>query len=187
MGHARFGVTHGGWRVALDRPEISLAIDQRLAHRPRLRHVHKRGVNHRFAVRMIITAGVAADFCALAVLPPREKRQVVHRVKNSSLRRLEAVARVRQGTRDDHRHRVIEERPRYFFGHIHRFDFFVRVIHRLTLRKCGVMVFEETFFPSVRGLIRLFDCHRRTDANAARQRNFQKVQDITDGRLVILT
>src|SRR5947199_413769 len=80
-------------------------------------------------MRMIITAGVAADFRALPMWPSREQRQIVHRVKDSSLRWLKAVARVRQRARDDHRHRVIEERPRYFLGHVHRFDFFIRVIH----------------------------------------------------------
>jgi len=96
MRHARFGVPHRCRWIALDRAEIPLAIDQPFAHRPRLRHVHERGVNHRFAVRVIISAGVTANFCAFAVLPPWEKRQIVHRVENSSLRWLESVARVRQ-------------------------------------------------------------------------------------------
>ncbi len=86
MRHARFGVTHRCRWIAFDRAEIPLAIDQPFAHRPRLRHVHERRVNHRFSVRVIISAGVAANLCALAVLPPWEKRQIVHRVKNSSLR-----------------------------------------------------------------------------------------------------
>src|SRR6266487_6799444 len=88
-------------------------------------------------MRMIITAGVAADFRALPMLPSREQRQIVHRVKDSSLRWLKAIARIRQRARDDHRHRVIEERPRYFLGHVYRLDFFVRVIHRLNLCEWG--------------------------------------------------
>ena len=128
--HTRLGVTHGCRWIAFDRTEIALAIDQPFPHRPRLSHVHEGRVDHCFAVRMIITAGVAADFCALAMLPSREQRQIVHRVKNSSLRRLEAVARVRQRTRNDHRHRVIEERPRHLLGHVYCLDFFVRIKHR---------------------------------------------------------
>ena len=88
MRHARLGVTHrGGW-IAFDRAEVALAVDQPLAHRPRLRHVDERRVNHRFAVRVIVTARVAADFGAFAVLPVREKREVMHRVKDAALRRL---------------------------------------------------------------------------------------------------
>ena len=109
MRHARFGVTHRRRRIAFDRAEIALTIDQPLAHRPGLRHVHERRIDHGFAVRMIITARVAADFCALAMLPIGKKGEIVHRVENSSLRWLESVARVRQGARNDYRHRVIEK------------------------------------------------------------------------------
>ena len=133
MRHARLGVTHRRRRIAFDRAEVALAIDQPLAHRPRLRHVHERRINHRFAVRVIVTARVTANFRAFTMLPPaRKERQVVHRVKNSALRWLEPVARVGQRARNDDRHRVIEERPRHFFGDVDRFYFFVRVIHRIS-------------------------------------------------------
>ena len=73
MRHARFGVTHGRRRIAFDRAEVALAIDERLAHRPRLGHVHERRINHRFAVRVIVTARVAANLRALTMLPVRER------------------------------------------------------------------------------------------------------------------
>ena len=110
MRHARLGVTHGRGRIAFDRTEVSLAIDERLAHRPRLRHVHERRVNHRFAVRVIVTARVTANLRALTMLPVREEREIVHRVEDAALRRLQSIARIRQRARDDDRHRVIEER-----------------------------------------------------------------------------
>ena len=109
MGHARFGVTHGSGRIAFHRSKIALPIDQPLAHRPRLRHMHERGVDHGFTVRVIVTAGVAADLCAFTVLPSWEKRQVVHRKQNSPLRWLESVACIWQCARNDDRHRVIEK------------------------------------------------------------------------------
>jgi len=94
MGHARLGVTHRRWGIALDRSEISLAVNQGLAHGPRLRHVDERWVDHRFAVGMVITAGIAADLGALPMLPSGEERQIVHRIENSPLRWLEPVARI---------------------------------------------------------------------------------------------
>ena len=130
MRHARLGVTHGRRRIAFDRAEIALAIDERFAHRPRLGHVHERRINHRFAVRVIVTARVAANLRAFTMLPVREEREIVHRVEDAALRRLQPVARIRQRARDDDRHRVIEERSRYLFGDVDRFYFFVRVIHR---------------------------------------------------------
>ena len=135
MGHARLGVSHGGRRIAFDRTEVALAIDQPLAHRPRLRHVHERRVNHRLAVRVIVTARVAANFGAFPMLPVGEERQVVHRIKDAALRRLQSVARIRQGARNDDRHRVIEKRPRDFFGDVNRIYFFVGVIHGRLFRQ----------------------------------------------------
>ena len=50
----RLGVTHGRRRIAFDRTEVALAIDEPLAHRPRLGHVDERRINDRFAVRMVV-------------------------------------------------------------------------------------------------------------------------------------
>jgi hypothetical protein len=72
--HARLGITHRRRRVALDRAEVPLPVHEPFAHGPRLRHVNQRRVNHRFAVRVEITAGIAADFRALVVLAPRIQR-----------------------------------------------------------------------------------------------------------------
>src|SRR6267154_784940 len=50
---ARFGVPHGRRRIAVNRAEISLAVDQRIAHVEVLREADERGINNRFTVRMI--------------------------------------------------------------------------------------------------------------------------------------
>ncbi len=44
---ARFGVTHGGWRIAVYRTEITLTIDQRITVGKILRHADQRVVNRR--------------------------------------------------------------------------------------------------------------------------------------------
>ncbi len=126
---ARLGVTHGGGRIALDRSEVSLSVHQAFAHGPWLRHVHERRIDHRLAVRMVIARRVARDLGALSVLPPREERQVMHRVKDAALGRLEAVARIGQRAGDNHAHRVIEEGARHLLGDIDGLDFVVRFGH----------------------------------------------------------
>jgi hypothetical protein len=88
------GVTHRGRRIAFDRAEVALAIDKRFAHRPWLRHVDERRVDHRLAVGVIVTARVAANLGALPMLPVGEKREIMHRVEDAALRGLEPVARV---------------------------------------------------------------------------------------------
>ena len=130
MRHARLGVTHRRRWIAFDRAEVSLPVDQRFAHRPRLGHVNQGGIDHRLAVRVVVTARVTANLRALPVLPVREKREIVHRVENATLRRLKPVPRIRQRARNDDRHRVIEERPRHFLGDVDQLYFFVRVIHK---------------------------------------------------------
>ena len=129
MRHPRLGVTHRCRRIAFDGTEISLAVDERLPHRPRLRHVDEGGVNDSLAVRVIITAGVAANFGAFPMLPVRVEREIVHRKKNATLGGLQTIPRIRQRARNDDRHRVIEERPRHFFSHVDWLYLFVRVIH----------------------------------------------------------
>ena len=68
---ARLGITHRGRRIALDRAEVSLPVDERAAHRPRLGHVHECRVNRRLTMRVVVAAGVTANLGALTVVPPR--------------------------------------------------------------------------------------------------------------------
>ena len=59
--HANFGVAHRRRRVAVDRAEVSLPVDQRIAHRKILRQANDRVVDGGVAVRMIFTDHVADD------------------------------------------------------------------------------------------------------------------------------
>ena len=104
----RFGVPVGRRRIAIDGAEIALAVDQRHAHGEILRHPHHRVVNRLVAVRMIFTDHVADDARGLDVFLVRRVPLLVHRVQNAAMHGLEPVARVRQRTRHDHAHGVIE-------------------------------------------------------------------------------
>ena len=103
-----FGVAHGRGRVAVERPEVAGAVDQRIAQREGLRHPHERLVDRRVAVGVVVAHHVAHDLGALAVL--RGSRQVLlpHRVENAALHGLQSVTHVRQRARRDHRQRVIQ-------------------------------------------------------------------------------
>ena len=79
------GVSHGCRRVAVDRAEVALPVDQRIAHHPALRQAHQRGIHHLFAVRVIVARGVAGDLRALAVRPPGREVQIVHRDQDAAL------------------------------------------------------------------------------------------------------
>ena len=118
MRQTRLGITHRRRRIVFDGTEVAFAIHQLLAHRPRLGHMHERRVNHRFAVRMVIARSIAADLGAFVRLASGKQRQFVHRVKNTSLRRLQSVAHIGQRARNDHGHRVVEERVLDLIGDV---------------------------------------------------------------------
>ena len=104
----RFRVPIGGRRIAVDRAEIALAVDQRHAHGEILRHAHHRVVDRLIAVRMIFTDDVADHARGLHVLLVGRVALLVHRVQDAPVHRLQAVARIGQRARHDHAHGVIE-------------------------------------------------------------------------------
>ncbi len=116
---ARFGVPHGRRGIAVDGAEVSLPVDQRVAHVEVLRQANERGIDDGFAVRVIVAGSVAADFCALAVAAVGGQAEVVHGHQDAALHRLEAVAHVGERARDDYAHRVVEIRLAHF-----RFDIY---------------------------------------------------------------
>ena len=102
------GVAHGRRRIAVDRAEIALAVDQRQAHGKVLRHAHQRVVDRLVAVRVVFADDVADDARGLAVRLVPLVAVLVHRVEDAPVHRLEPVARIRQRPRHDHAHGVIE-------------------------------------------------------------------------------
>ncbi len=105
---AAFGVAVGGRRIAVDRAEVALAVDQRIAHAPRLRHPHQRVVHGAVAVRMVAFEHFADHAGALGVAAVGEQSLAEHRDQDSAMDRLEPVAHVGQRAPDIHRHRVVQ-------------------------------------------------------------------------------
>jgi hypothetical protein len=107
--HADLGVAHGGGGIAVDGAEVALAVDQRVAQGEVLHHADDRVVHGRVAVRMVLADDVADDAGGLLVRPVPVVAEVVHRVERPAMHRLQPVARVRQGARDDDGHGVVHE------------------------------------------------------------------------------
>ena len=105
----RLGVAVGGRRVAVERAEVAVPVDQRVAQREPLRHAHHRLVDDAVAVRVVLAQHLADDRRALAELGVRIEVQVrVHRVEDAPLHRLQAVAHVGQRARGDDADRVVQ-------------------------------------------------------------------------------
>ena len=76
----RFGVALRRGRIAVDRAEIALPIDERRAHREVLRHAHESVVDRKLAVRMILTDHVAHGARRLVVGAVGCEVELAHRV-----------------------------------------------------------------------------------------------------------
>jgi hypothetical protein len=106
----RFGISHGGWWIVVDRAEVALPVYELVAHRELLRQARERVVDRRVAVGVVVAHDVADDRRALAVRPRRRQAVLGHREQHAPVDRLEAVADVGQRATDDDGHRVVEVR-----------------------------------------------------------------------------
>jgi len=110
--HLRAGRAETGRRVAhrrggvcVERAEVALAVNERIAVTERLPHAHEGVVDGNVTVGVVVPVGVADYLAALAVLGAGAEAQLVHGHEYAPLHGLEAVARVRQGAADDDAHR----------------------------------------------------------------------------------
>ena len=116
LGQPAFGVAHGRRRIAVDRAEIALPVDQLQAHGKILRHAHQRVVDRLVAVRVIFAHHVADHARRFDVFLVGRVALLVHRKENAPVHRLQAVAHVGQRARHDHAHGVIEIAALHFLG-----------------------------------------------------------------------
>ena len=131
-----FGVPIRCRAVAVRRSEVPLAIDERIAQREVLHHAHQRVVNRRVAVRVILAEDVADDGRRLLVRTTGHESQVVHRVEDPPVHRLESVAHVGQRAGDDDAHRVVDERLFDFLVDEAREDPFALIWSRHDVGRC---------------------------------------------------
>ena len=123
----RFRVTHRGWRVAVNRAEIALPVNQHITHGKGLRHPHHGVINGAISMRMVLTHHVTNDtggfFIGLIVIVTH----LIHRIKHTAMHRLQAVPDIWKGPAYDDAHGVIEVRLLHLIFEINRYDFFREV------------------------------------------------------------
>ena len=105
---ADFGVAHGGRRIAVDRTEIALSIDQRQPHGKILRQPHQRVIHCLVAMRVIFADDIADDARGFAVRLVPVVAAFMHGIENAPVYGFEAVPHIGQRARDDDAHRIIE-------------------------------------------------------------------------------
>ena len=108
--HSAFCITIRSGRIAVDRTEVSVTVDQHIAHREILRQSDHRVIDGSVAVGMIFTQHFTDGIRAFSVRLGSGDAVLVHTVEDTSVNGLESVPDVRQRARHDNAHRIIEER-----------------------------------------------------------------------------
>ncbi len=121
------GVPHRGGRIAVDGPEVSLPVDERVAHGEVLRHANDRVVDRGIAVGVVLADDRAHRARGLAVRLVRRVAGVVHGVQHAAVHGLQPVADVGERPPDDHAHRVIEIRTAHLLFDIYGESVFLGV------------------------------------------------------------
>ena len=118
--HADLRVAHRRGAVAVDGPEVAVAVHERHAQGERLGHADDRVVHRRVAVRVVLADHVAHDARALEVLLVPRVVEHVHGVEAAPVHGLEAVAHVGERAPHDHAHRVVDVVAAHllFDGHV---------------------------------------------------------------------
>ena len=109
-GHPCLGVAHRRGRVAVDRSEVALAVDERIAQAEVLGHADQRLVQGEVSVGVVLGHRLAHHPGALPIGGGGAQPHLVHRVQDSPMDRLQAVAHVRQRASHDDAHRVVDVR-----------------------------------------------------------------------------
>ena len=136
--HPDLGVAHRGRRIAVHGAEVALAVDEHLAHRERLGHPDDRVVDRGLAVRVVLADDVADDAGGFLVRPVPVVSELVHRVENAPVHRLQPVPHVRQGTPHDDAHRVIEVGLPELLLDVYVTDFLGKFSHGSRTRRRGL-------------------------------------------------
>ena len=105
-----FGVTIGCGRISIDRAEVSLPKNQRVAQAPGLCQPDEGVIHREVAVGMVLAHDIADDAGALAGGAVRLQPHLLHGVKNAAMHRLQSVAHIGERAADDDRHRIVEIR-----------------------------------------------------------------------------
>jgi hypothetical protein len=98
-GEARFGVMHGGGAAAINRAEVALPVNERIAQRELLRHTHECIIHGHIVVWVILAEHFADDTRAFFVRRVVADAQIVHGVEDAAMHGLETVARIGQRAR----------------------------------------------------------------------------------------
>ena len=104
---ADFSVSHGRRWISIHRTEVSLTINQSIAHRKMLSHAHKSIIHCGITMGMILTNYVTDNAGGFLVWLIPVVTQLPHRIEYASVHRLEPIAHIWKGPAYDNAHGII--------------------------------------------------------------------------------
>ena len=126
---AGLGVTVGRRRITVHGAEVTLRVDEGVAHDPVLGEAHEGVVNGGVAVGVVVLEDFADHAGALVERAVVQQAFAQHGVKDAALHGFQAVAGVGEGARNDDRHRVFDVGRLHDVGDVGRGEFLVAGIH----------------------------------------------------------
>ena len=134
------GVPHRGGAVAIHRAKVAVALHQHRAGGEVLRQAHHRVVDRGIAVGVVFTEHVADDTHRFAEGLVRRNAQLVHRVEDAPVHRLQAVAHVGQRPVDNRRHGVGDEALLHLLFQVDRYDL---AVFQVEVHGCSCSVVQS--------------------------------------------
>ena len=105
---AALGITHSGWRVSVDRTEVSLSVNKCVAHVPLLSHAYQRSINRTVTMWVVLTKHLTYHACALLIRLAANVVDTLHTIEYASMHGLESVTHIWKRTSHDYRHRIVD-------------------------------------------------------------------------------
>ena len=98
FGHTHFSITHSGRRVSVNGAKVTMPIYQQIAGRKILCHTYCGFIYGDITMRMILTKNIADNTSRLLIWFARKHTSFLHRIKDSSVYRLETISHIRKCT-----------------------------------------------------------------------------------------
>ena len=132
LGEAAFRITHSSGRIAVDRTEVTLAVNKFVAHVPILSHTHQRAVDRAVAMRVILTQNLTHDAGTFLIRLVAGIADTHHTIEDSTMNRLESISDIGKGSCHNHGHRII---------YVGRFHLFLNVdLQNSVLINCLIII-----------------------------------------------
>jgi len=108
FGQSSLGIPHGCRTISVNGPEVSLSVDERISHGPRLGESRHRVIDRRITVRVVFSHHVSDDGCRFFMFLVIEISHLLHGKEDPSDYRFESVSGIWECTGDDYRHGVVD-------------------------------------------------------------------------------